>query len=71
MINTREREKSPDKEREIELVKELYRKGWRHYEIAICLQRGRKIFKWEPTDIEACTKEVMDIILKLCRRRVD
>ena len=57
-------------ERELEIVKELYKGGRTHTEIAICVQRERKIFKIGSTEIGDCLKDVERIILNFCRWRV-
>lgn len=61
--------KEPHEERELELIQELHKKGSTHTEIAKCLQRERKIFKAEPTDMGECLKEVEKIILNTYRWR--
>jgi hypothetical protein len=63
------KDKQPNMEREFELIQELHKKGSTHTEIAKCLQRERKIFKTEPTDIGECLKEVENTILNLFRWR--
>ena len=68
MVDTR---KKPDREIELELVKALYQKHYSSTDIAVCLQRGRKIYKWEQTDISECLKDVQDVVLEICRRRMN
>jgi UDP-galactopyranose mutase len=62
-------DKKPNFARELELIKELHKKGSTHTEIAKCIQRERKIFKAEPTDIGNCLIEVEKTILNLFRWR--
>jgi hypothetical protein len=57
-------------ERELEIVKELYKGSRTHTEIAVCVQRERKIFKIGSTEISDCLKDVERIILNFCRWRV-
>jgi hypothetical protein len=56
-------------ERELDLIKELYKNGSTHTEIAKCIQRERKLFKAGHTDIGECLREVEETILNLCRRK--
>ena len=56
-------------ERELELVKELHKKGRTHTEIALCVQRERKIFKVGSIEIGECLKDVEQILLNFYRWR--
>jgi hypothetical protein len=56
---------------ERKLILELYRQERTHTEIAVCVQRERKIYKKKQTELNDCLRAVEETILTHYRRKID